>query len=508
MERFYSRFFCLSILSSFFSSIGFFVGVVQKGRMSFVAYARGLPWQNGENAFNKWLNGHGVEVKDGALGIYFVYNFKRVWRGDAYIELLDQENLDKCVSLNGQQMDHRYVEFKYSSLDEMEKGLKFYRRTKEDYVVKLRGLPYSATEGDVRGFFSECNIAENGITLTLDASGRASGEGYVVFQDRESLVRAVAKDKEKMESRYVEIYLASNSMIRDKQEEENDFGPDSKGGGAMRNRRDASDRVDVYAQYVRRQWEGTQRFDQRERPQDSVFIRGLPYSCTREDIIQFFHPLNVKEVTKNMSTKNHRFDGTAWISFYDPREVEQGLKLDRKMMGHRYVEVFLHDPTQRNRGRGDRDAPLPPMPYGYPPPPYAGYGAGDAAYLPPPRPYTPPGIARQDPYNGAESAYAAYTRVGYPPYPDPYGRPPPADGRGPPPSSGAQTRFPPPAYNGDDRDRRGYSPPRYGAPPPRHGAPPPAYAAPPPSSAAPAAAPAAAQWSGYANGSAAKYPEY
>lgn len=48
-------------------------------------------------------------------------------------------------------------------------------------VIKMRGLPYSATEAEIAQFFNGIRIAPGGVSIGRDASGRASGEAHVEF---------------------------------------------------------------------------------------------------------------------------------------------------------------------------------------------------------------------------------------------------------------------------------------------------------------------------------------
>lgn len=68
------------------------------------------------------------------------------------------------------------------------------------HVVRLRGLPWSATEDDVREFFAGLQIVS--IHLTFDHLGRPSGEGFVEFTDDGQTQMARLRDKGMMKSRW------------------------------------------------------------------------------------------------------------------------------------------------------------------------------------------------------------------------------------------------------------------------------------------------------------------
>ncbi len=75
-------------------------------------------------------------------------------------------------------------------------------------VVRMRGLPYTSTEDDIRAFFAGFDIAAGGIARGKDRHGRASGEAWVTFADAADAQRAVATlDKAHMGSRYIELLM-------------------------------------------------------------------------------------------------------------------------------------------------------------------------------------------------------------------------------------------------------------------------------------------------------------
>lgn len=75
-------------------------------------------------------------------------------------------------------------------------------------IVRMRGLPYAATDADIRMFFDGFQLAEPAISRGKDRHGRPSGEAWVTFADGEGAARAVAVlDKAHMGTRYIELLL-------------------------------------------------------------------------------------------------------------------------------------------------------------------------------------------------------------------------------------------------------------------------------------------------------------
>lgn len=76
----------------------------------------------------------------------------------------------------------------------------------DGYVVKLRGLPWSATVEEILKFFRDSNVSGgvDGVHMTLSKEGRPSGEAFVEFQSEEDLKQALKRDRDHMGNRYIE----------------------------------------------------------------------------------------------------------------------------------------------------------------------------------------------------------------------------------------------------------------------------------------------------------------
>jgi heterogeneous nuclear ribonucleoprotein F/H len=70
-------------------------------------------------------------------------------------------------------------------------------------------------------------------------------------------------------------------------------------------------------------------------------MRGLPYSATEADIIQFFSPLNPLLVVVGYNDDG-RPSGEADVDFATHLDAEQAMKKHKAMMDRRYIELFLN----------------------------------------------------------------------------------------------------------------------------------------------------------------------
>ncbi|XP_033122309.1 heterogeneous nuclear ribonucleoprotein H2-like [Anneissia japonica] len=77
-----------------------------------------------------------------------------------------------------------------------------------DHSVRLRGLPFEAKEKDITEFFR--GIATPVRVTITEKYGRPSGEAHVDFATHADAQRAMAKDKQYLGPRYIELFLNSS----------------------------------------------------------------------------------------------------------------------------------------------------------------------------------------------------------------------------------------------------------------------------------------------------------
>ncbi|TPP65673.1 Heterogeneous nuclear ribonucleoprotein H [Fasciola gigantica] len=88
------------------------------------------------------------------------------------------------------------------------------------HSVRMRGLPFSASTDDIDRFLAPLQPVN--IRIRMNASGRPTGEAVVDFASHDEAKEAMKKDREKIGSRYIELFLASTPMGN---------GPSRMGGG-------------------------------------------------------------------------------------------------------------------------------------------------------------------------------------------------------------------------------------------------------------------------------------
>ena len=83
------------------------------------------------------------------------------------------------------------------------------------HVVRLRGLPFTSTAQDVLDFFSGVEVmgGEAGVLFTCTPEGRPTGEAYLELASEEGQQAALARHKESIGSRYIEIFQSSKGDL-------------------------------------------------------------------------------------------------------------------------------------------------------------------------------------------------------------------------------------------------------------------------------------------------------
>ncbi|ETO15747.1 heterogeneous nuclear ribonucleoprotein H [Reticulomyxa filosa] len=88
------------------------------------------------------------------------------------------------------------------------------KNTKDRHVCRLRGLPWSAREKEIREFFKEEKITEVQLVFLRDGkTAGMTGEALVEFQSKTDFDNALAKNRRHLGHRYVEIFIATGEDI-------------------------------------------------------------------------------------------------------------------------------------------------------------------------------------------------------------------------------------------------------------------------------------------------------
>uniref|UniRef100_A0A0G4HBR1 RRM domain-containing protein n=1 Tax=Chromera velia CCMP2878 TaxID=1169474 RepID=A0A0G4HBR1_9ALVE len=223
-----------------------------------------------------------------------------------------------------------------------------------DALVRIRGLPFQATENEVRAFFGSLQVlpGQGAVIFMTSPDGRSSGEAFVRFVDAAQADQAMEKHRQNMGTRYIECFRSSQPELT-RYLRRLAGGPEA--GGAA-----PAGGAGSFRSVVR--------------------MRGLPWSANANDVSEFFARggFNVpnSEVAIGLGPDG-RPSGDAWACLPSDEDADRArTELNKQTLGSRYVELF-----PSNRGefqaavsgrpggpmggwRGDRNGPGGPGMFG------------------------------------------------------------------------------------------------------------------------------------------------
>ncbi|OII74479.1 RRM domain-containing protein [Cryptosporidium ubiquitum] len=191
-------------------------------------------------------------------------------------------------------------------------------------VVRLRGLPWKTDVLDIIVFFNPiCEISVPDIAISYNKYGRMTGEAYVLLPSVRAYELSLALlHGKRMGKRWIEVLPSSTQ----------EFLICMQITGLRNQDQNFPLQIDSsFDRYYNRQ---------------VLRLRGLPWSATEIEIVNFFisggiYDLNVSDVFLGIN-ENQKSSGEAWIILphkCDAFEVQR--ILDRRIIGKRYIEVFI-----------------------------------------------------------------------------------------------------------------------------------------------------------------------
>ncbi|XP_011614236.1 G-rich sequence factor 1 [Takifugu rubripes] len=287
----------------------------------FIVQVKGLLWSCTPQDLLKFFSD--CRIRDGVKGIHFTLNKMGRPTGIAFIEMEDEEDVNKALEKHRQYLGPRYVEvYEVTESDAEAIMEKATGSQADDGVVRLRGLPFSSTKADIAQFFSDLDIVENGITIITDHAGRNSGEAFVQFFSKEEAEKALLRDRAVMGTRYIEVFPSRSEEVYSSKRMRNSGVSDT--GHSVRNRRTTS-----------------QSLVQNSLPLHYIHMRGLPFQVSGEDVVNFFRPLVVSKMLMEFGPDG-RPSGEADVYFGRHEDAVAAMSRDREHIGGRYIELFLN----------------------------------------------------------------------------------------------------------------------------------------------------------------------
>ncbi|CAF3362317.1 unnamed protein product [Rotaria sp. Silwood1] len=128
-----------------------------------------------------------------------------------------------------------------------------------NFVVRLRGLPWSTTQSEILNFLRGCKVRR--IQFITNDQGRSTGECFVVLETKEDIDLAKSYDKNMLGTRYIEVFESSFEAMSDMMKNINNNNSSNSQNNSSNN--------DNWQEPV-------------------VRLRGLPYHSSKNDVMKFF----------------------------------------------------------------------------------------------------------------------------------------------------------------------------------------------------------------------------
>ncbi|XP_069781676.1 G-rich sequence factor 1 isoform X6 [Narcine bancroftii] len=338
----------------------------------FVVKARGLPWSCSVEDVLGFFSDCGVV--NGVEGVHFLCNRAGKPSGEAIIELQSAEDVRKALEKHRKYLGERYIEVFELSNSDVDFLLKRLHSSGKELtdgsVVRLRGLPFSCITEDIIRFFAGLDIVENGVTITRDHRGRNTGDAFVQFASQEMAERALAKDREMIGSRYIEIFRSTKNDLRlyirpskkmarcpTAQEivtdSENCNVANSNGDNGEMMEEDGRDQN---VQLSKNDLESNHCIQKSD--VHNVHMRGLPFRVNGQDVVKFFQPLKPVRIIVEYGPDG-KATGEADVHFATHEDAVAAMSKDKSHMQHRYIELYLNSLcsgiTARHTDQGNQE---------------------------------------------------------------------------------------------------------------------------------------------------------
>ncbi|KAM9723084.1 RNA binding motif protein 12Bb isoform 1-T2 [Menidia menidia] len=196
-----------------------------------------------------------------------------------------------------------------------------------EVVIRLQGLRFTAGSEDIRKFFTGLKIPDGGVHII----GGALQEAFIIFSSDEAARRAMSRSGGSIKGVPVKLLLSSRAEMQNVLERTTRERPEDN----MRYSR-RSQEPEVGSSYTPPvQYQSAAD----EENFFGLFLSGLPYSVTEDEIRDFFSGLLVYEIVL-LKNHNGQNNGKGLVSLSSREDALEGLKRHKQYIGSRYIEVF------------------------------------------------------------------------------------------------------------------------------------------------------------------------
>ncbi|KAM9493260.1 epithelial splicing regulatory protein 2 isoform 1-T1 [Clarias gariepinus] len=301
-----------------------------------VIRARGLPWQSSDQDIARFFKG--LNIAKG--GVALCLNAQGRRNGEALVRFVNAEHRDMALERHKHHMGSRYIEVYKATGEEFLKiaggtsnEVAQFLSKENQVIIRMRGLPFTATHQDVLGFLgpeSPVTDGTEGLLFVKYPDGRPTGDAFVLFACEEYAQNALKKHKQILGKRYIELFRSTAAEVQQ-----------------VLNRYMSTPLISTLPPpptMVPVPVLAASPFITTASTRDCVRLRGLPYTAAIEDILEFMgeHTIDIKPHGVHMVLNQQgRPSGDAFIQMKSAdRAFMVAQKCHKKMMKDRYVEVF------------------------------------------------------------------------------------------------------------------------------------------------------------------------
>ncbi|GLD55774.1 epithelial splicing regulatory protein 1 isoform X1 [Lates japonicus] len=287
-----------------------------------VIRARGLPWQSSDQHIARFFRGLNIAKGGAAL----------------------------CLNAQGRRNGEALVRFVYKATGEdflkiaggTSNEVAMFLSREDQIIVRMRGLPFTATHEQVLAFFSPgdglqetCPVSggKDGILFVHYPDGRPTGDAFVLFACEEHAQCALKKHKEILGRRYIELFKSTAAEVQQ-----------------VLNRYSSAPLIPVAPAPLVSVLPTVSLLPPPGGVRDCLRLRGLPYTASIEDILtflgEFTHDIRPHGVHMVLNQQG-RPSGDCFIQM---TSAERALQASQRLHKHvmtsqrgansRYVEVF------------------------------------------------------------------------------------------------------------------------------------------------------------------------
>uniref|UniRef100_A0A4W2FFL8 Epithelial splicing regulatory protein 1 n=1 Tax=Bos indicus x Bos taurus TaxID=30522 RepID=A0A4W2FFL8_BOBOX len=263
--------------------------------------------------------------------------------GEALVRFVSEEHRDLALQRHKHHMGSRYIEVYKATGEDFLKiaggtsnEVAQFLSKENQVIVRMRGLPFTATADEVVAFFGQhCPITggKEGILFVTYPDGRPTGDAFVLFACEEYAQNALRKHKDLLGKRYIELFRSTAAEVQQ-----------------VLNRFSSAPLIPLPTPPIIPVL--PQQFVPPTNIRDCIRLRGLPYAATIEDILDFLGEFSTDIRTHGVHmVLNHqgRPSGDAFIQMKSAdRAFMAAQKCHKKTMKDRYVEVFQCSAEEMN----------------------------------------------------------------------------------------------------------------------------------------------------------------